>query len=353
MRSFISTLIVAALCSLIGTDNSYATRGRSVAEEEKAFEFSNVMLDWAGPDMNNLLLIDNKAGDDDRNEAFIATTGEPYMYSMEGEAVNDRFDTPNARGPLTWRADGLPRGLSINAVTGLISGRAQYDQAGSHPVRLTATSKRGHTHTVKFDWVVRDTKRWEWIDDQYHRVGEPLKVKFQAHDAIGNKLTYKFDGLPPGVEFDEKVGFVGKVKAGGEGKYKVTASVTGGNATDTTTFPWTVFAESRAVAVFAMNDTFAHCDDVGLVGSPHPVLVKYFLGPSDSGPIKIEVTQGAAAVTTEKGDVVGSKSVIIQVTDRPIGWIRFYSIGKAPSTGTDDITIKAFRWVDGTWVDMH
>ena len=155
------------------------------------------------------------------------------------------------------------------------------------------------------------------------------------------------------MTFDEKVGFVGKVKSGREGKYKVTASVTGGNGTDTTTFQWTVFAESRAAAVFAINDTFIRRDDVGLVGRPQPVLVKYFLGSFDTGPIKIEVTQGAAAVTTEKGDVVGSRSVNIQLTDRPVGWIRIYLIGKAPSTATDDIVIKAFRWVDGEWISMH
>ena len=153
--------------------------------------------------------------------------------------------TRQTRRALAWKAKGLPRGMSINSTTGVISGQPQYDQAGSHPVQLTATSKR-HTHSVSLNWIVRDANRWEWIDEQYDRVGEPLKVRLLAHDAIGNSLTYRFDGLPPGVTFDEKVGFVGKVKSGREGKYKVTASVTGGNGTDTTTFQWTVFAESRA-----------------------------------------------------------------------------------------------------------
>jgi hypothetical protein len=77
-------------------------------------------------------------------------------------------------------------------------------------------------------------------------------------------------------------------------------------------------------------------------------LIKYFLGGSATGPIKVEVTKGQATLTTKKGDMVGSKSVIIHPTEIPVGWIRVYANGKA----VGEIVYTAFLWTDGEWVKM-
>ena len=352
MRKLAFLVVMVGFCSISGSDRSSTVRlpqgdvARPEAVVLREIGEGPVML------LGALLHIDVKEENESKNEAFIQTTGEHYMYADEGERIDVRFDTPYAKGPLVWAAKGLPRGLSISASTGLISGRVSYDQAGSHPVVLTATSARGDTYSVKFSWKVSDTQRLDWIDDQFHRVGEKVRIPFRTHDEIGNPLSFTFVGLPPGVRFDERFGFVGRIEDGADGHYETKAYVNGGNATDCRTFSWKVYSEERVVAVFAINDTFVHSDDVGLVGSQQNVLVKYFLAGSERGPIKIEVTSGAAAVTMKKGDRVGSKSVVYQISDWPIGWLRVYLIAKAPSTANDDIVVAAFRWSAGKWVKM-
>jgi hypothetical protein len=270
------------------------------------------------------------------------------MYAQEGEAVREQFRTPNARGPLTWAASGLPRGLAIDPRTGVIAGRPQYDQAGDHPVELTARAGNGDRHSVGFTWVVRDTPRWPWVDDQVHRVGEPVRVPAAAHDEVGNRLTSKVHGLPPGVKYEDGVGFVGAAAPGADGTYHVTAQVTGGGATDRLTFRWAVIPADRAAAAIAINGTFSERDDVGAVGHQSPVRVKYFLGGSARGPIKVAVTAGPAALTTEKGDLVGTPSLTFHPVDLPVGWLDLYSIVKE----VGQIEITAFHWVDGNWVTM-
>jgi hypothetical protein len=162
-------------------------------------------------------------------------------------------------------------------------------------------------------------------------------------------LTYRFENLPPGITFDEKVGFTGTPTADAKGKYQVKASVTGGGATDQISIPWTVVPTTRSLAAFAINDTFTERDDVGLVGTQEPILIKYFLGGSATGPIKVEVTKGQNTLTTKKGDMVGSKSVTINPTEVPVGWIRVYAVGKA----VGENVYTAFLWTDGKWVKME
>ena len=55
---------------------------------------------------------------------------------------------------LTYSASGLPSGLSINSITGVLSGTL--NTAGSSTVVLTVTGQRGGTATSTFTWTVTD-----------------------------------------------------------------------------------------------------------------------------------------------------------------------------------------------------
>ena len=124
---------------------------------------------------------------------------------------------------------------------------------------------------------------------------------------------------------------------------------TGGGATDTIKFRWIVLEEGRTAAVLAMNDTLAEKDDVSFVGGQTSISVKYFLGGTALGPIKVAVTKGPAVLATEKGDMVGSPAVTVRPTDTPIGWFKVYSITK----GIGQIEFTVFHWADEKWVKME
>jgi hypothetical protein len=156
------------------------------------------------------------------------------------------------------------------------------------------------------------------------------------------------EGLPPGVKFEEGYGFVGAAGAGAAGKYKITAEVTGGGATDQLTFRWTVIQADRTAAAFAFNGTLTDKDDIAVVGQQQPVRIKYFLSGASRGPIKVEVSGDGDALTTKKGDMVGKQNLIFQPTDLPIGWLDMYLIAKA----VGQTRITAFHSVDGKWVKM-
>lgn len=355
MRALIPALLILGLCSLLGSGQSSGPPRAPDPWQPSAAPATGVNWDgvafaggpWASGG-GGLKQVRGRRDDPEvQNEAFIALPA--GVYADEGHPIHYRFDTPNARGPLAWKATGLPRGLSVHPATGVLSGRPQYDQAGDHPVRLTATSPKGDRHTVSFTWVVRDTNRWRWIDDQAHRVGERVAVPAGAKDEVSNDLTYTFAGLPPGISFDPKVGFVGQVKPGGEGPYEVTASVTGGNATDQQTFRWLVLAESFVGVVVGQNDTLTRRDDIIINGGPMSIRIKYFLDGSSRGPIKVEVTKGDFTLTTRAGDMVGAKSVTVHPTDWPVGWIRVFLIAKDGGTSTYTIS----HWVDQKWVTME
>jgi len=71
-----------------------------------------------------------------------------------GKKVRVRVQARDGGGlKLTFTADALPAGLTINHRTGLISGTPR--RAGSRTVRVRATDARGSTATIAFRWTIR------------------------------------------------------------------------------------------------------------------------------------------------------------------------------------------------------
>ena len=86
--------------------------------------------------------------------------------SKEGDTVNLQIDATSrpAGHQLSYSAIGLPKDLSINSSTGLISGTVNYDAAGSPGPSYSVTVKVTDTITnlpesVTFSWTVEDTNR--------------------------------------------------------------------------------------------------------------------------------------------------------------------------------------------------
>ncbi|MGH2927604.1 MAG: Ig domain-containing protein, partial [Solirubrobacteraceae bacterium] len=70
-----------------------------------------------------------------------------------GVRVRVRIRVRHRRGlRLSWRATGLPPGLSINRGTGLISGRPR--RAGTNEVRIRVRDRRGVMATIALRWRI-------------------------------------------------------------------------------------------------------------------------------------------------------------------------------------------------------
>ena len=92
------------------------------------------------------------------------TTGAPVVTNPgnqtndEGDSVSLQIQATDPDGdPLTFAASGLPDGLSINVLTGLISGTLTDVSSGTHSVVVTVLDNNGGSDSVGFTWTVNDT----------------------------------------------------------------------------------------------------------------------------------------------------------------------------------------------------
>jgi len=74
--------------------------------------------------------------------------------SLSGNTVSLQMTATGGTTPYTWSATALPTGTSINASTGLISGRTT--QTGWWPVVVTARDAAGSTASASFKWTVKN-----------------------------------------------------------------------------------------------------------------------------------------------------------------------------------------------------
>ncbi len=159
--------------------------------------------------------------------------------SSEGETVLFLVgvtDPDNPPTTFTYSATGLPPGLSIDTVTGKISGVVGANAGGGSPYSVTISVSDGGspplTDAVSFQWTVVKVNRPPVISGAggTATVSVDVPVSFgtvSATDPDGDPLTYSAAGLPPGLGIDSKSGVVsGTVPAGfGGTSYSVTVTV--------------------------------------------------------------------------------------------------------------------------------
>ena len=169
--------------------------------------------------------------------------------------------------PLTYDASNLPAGLSINTSTGLISGTIAYTAAetnsGSYSVTVTATDPADHSASQSFTWTVTNTNRppeVNSVSDQTSAEGTTITpLSTGATDPDGDTLTYNASNLPAGLSINSTTGVISGTIAytaaeTNSGIYTVTVTASDGNASDSTTFTWTVTNTNRAPQVNSIGN---------------------------------------------------------------------------------------------------
>ncbi len=175
----------------------------------------------------------------------------PVLANHDGDSVNLQIHGTTASGlPVVFDANGLPPGLSIDHMTGLISGTiASPYSLYSYGVSLFATQGNDTFHEYIY-WNVLEagfTDDVHLIDPgtQNSHAGDFVYVFIGQGSDSFLPVAYTVNGLPPGLgiaHLDAGGYVIGQLltSSGATSPYNVHISVTNGQTTDQITFQWIV-----------------------------------------------------------------------------------------------------------------
>ncbi|MBX9678112.1 MAG: putative Ig domain-containing protein, partial [Gemmataceae bacterium] len=145
----------------------------------------------------------------------VPIVGNASVAVSEGASVNYSSVVSNPPSAVAYTATGLPSGLTVNAATGAIQGRPEYQidnpsPAGSstHTATITATFS-GMTDKATLVWTVSDTNRLPTPSGLPTDEGTSVTVNMAATDYINSTLAYTATGLPSGVTINPATGLIG------------------------------------------------------------------------------------------------------------------------------------------------
>jgi hypothetical protein len=180
------------------------------------------------------------------------TLGDPGpQTNTEGDRVRLRlvWDGPapgrkrSARP--SFSASGLPPGLHINRLHGVIFGHVSRRAEGVHRVTVTLHMNNERV-SQSFVWTIaakNHKPRLTHLDDQRSKSGQSVRLTLHASDPDGDALTFSAESLPQGLSLDPRGVISGAPND--RGRHQVTITVSDGRATDHCTFDWTVEEPSK------------------------------------------------------------------------------------------------------------
>lgn len=142
---------------------------------------------------------------------------------------------------LTFGATGLPTGLSINASSGLISGKTA-SVGGTFAPTVTVTDGWS-TASSSFTWTITPPVNNPPVlanpGSQLAEVGDLISLTLTASDPEGQVLNYTASGLPTGLTLNAATGLIAGTATTGETLTTVIIASDGTN-TVSESFTWTV-----------------------------------------------------------------------------------------------------------------
>ena len=155
---------------------------------------------------------------DSSNGAPVVGTNTVAQSNKTGNAIapvdaSQAFSDPNGDS-LTYSASNLPKGLSIDPSTGIISGTVAPDaKPGSYAVRVLATDDKGAATREGFYWTIADTPptaNGTLANETYADSAAGIAIDTSSAFASPNKLplSYTASGLPKGLSIDPSTGMI-------------------------------------------------------------------------------------------------------------------------------------------------
>ena len=179
------------------------------------------------------------------------TLTQPQLHANHvGDVVNLAIQASTASGAaLTFAADGLPSGLSINLTTGVITGTVA-TQASATTFFVTITATQGNdSQAVNFQWSVipagvTDELTLPNPGPQATAVDDFGFVNVSASSSLGLPISVSVQGLPTGLSLNTGEGiYIGgtiEASALGGSPFDVTITATDGATSVSQNFTWEI-----------------------------------------------------------------------------------------------------------------
>ena len=149
----------------------------------------------------------------------------------------------------SYGAVGLPAGIAIDPVSGVLGGTLAAGSAAAGPYLTIVTATDGVlSASQSFLWGVTPPVALAFVPDQASLEGQAVLLHLSGASVDGAPLTYSSTGLPPGLSLDPATGVVrGLVAAGAaaNGPYQTTFTVSDGSHASSQTITWGVAASLR------------------------------------------------------------------------------------------------------------
>ena len=135
------------------------------------------------------------------------------QQSQAGGPASAQLLVTGGTGPYVWAVTGLPTGLSVDPLTGLITGSTMYSGPPA-VVTATVTDKYGQTNSVTFTWKVTLNILYPFAGPAYAKVGDNFNLQAIAAGGTGG-YTWSTKFLTPGLKISSGGLITGNISAGG------------------------------------------------------------------------------------------------------------------------------------------
>ena len=173
---------------------------------------------------------------------FVPAEGPVNFVGIEVNISTSASDSVSGQ-TLTYSADGLPPGLSINSSTGVISGKPS--TPGTFTVTVKAQDTTGASASAEFEWRIFPSVTITNPGTQDSGTGTPVSLQIKAIvlPAGAASVALGADGLPPGLSINSFTGLISGTTPSTPGTFTVTVGAEENTSTpfvENVTFSWVV-----------------------------------------------------------------------------------------------------------------